>query len=438
GYYLLFILNSSGVPSLAEFVQLSLTPTDQPPTGTITNPSNNVSIGAGQSVSFAGTGTSSNSTIASYLWAFPGGSPVSSPLADPGAVTFSAVGTYTVSLTVTDSLGSTDPSPPTRTITVTAPPSITSVNSTSFTVGTAGSFTVTTTGSPTPALTESGSLPNPVTFKDNGNGTATLSGTPATGTAGFYPITITASNGVGTAATQSFTLTVSTGGTAPKITSASSTTFTVGTAGTFSVTTTGSPTPALSESGSLPSPVTFKDNGNGTATIAGTPASGTAGGYPITITASNGVGTAATQSFTLTVAAGSSGGIKLVQHTSVDEGIAALSSASLAFPSNNTVGNWIGVGIRVGQPNETITVKDSKGNTYHNATQINQTGDGDTLAIFYAENIAAGANTVTISVSSADTLRFAILEFSGVASSGSIDGAIANQGSNASPNSGSI
>jgi Putative Ig domain len=184
--------------------------------------------------------------------------------------------------------------------------------------------------------------------------------------------------------------------------------------------------------------VTFKDNGNGTATIAGTPATGTAGTYPITITANNGVGSAATQSFTLTVAAGGAGGIKLVQQTSVDEGIAALSSASLAFPSNNTAGNWIGVGIRVGQPNETITVKDSKGNTYHSATQINQTGDGDTLAIFYAENIAAGANTVTISVSSADTLRFAILEFSGVATSGSIDQAIANQGSNASPNSGSI
>ena len=88
-----------------------------------------------------------------------------------------------------------------------AAPSITSANNTTFTVGAAGSFTVTTTGSPTPSLTESGTLPSGVTFKDNGNGTATLSGTPAAGTAGSYPITITASNGVGTAATQSFTLT---------------------------------------------------------------------------------------------------------------------------------------------------------------------------------------------------------------------------------------
>ncbi len=325
GYYLLFILNSSGVPSVAQFVQLSLTPADQPPTGTITSPSGNVTINSGQFVSFAGTGTSSTNTIASYSWVFPGGNPATSSLANPGAVTYSTVGTYVASLTVTDSLGSTDPSPPTRTITVNGPPSITSPNITTFTVGTAGSFTVTTTGSPTPTVSESGSLPNAVTFKDNGNGTATIAGTPATGTAGTYPITITASNGVGTAAAQSFTLVV--------------------------------------------------------------------------------------------ISAGG-GGIELVQHTSVDDGIASLSSASLAFPANNTVGNWIGVGIRVGEPNETITVKDSKGNTYHGATQINQTGDGDTLAIFYAENIAAGANTVTVSVSSADTLRFAILEFWGISSLG--------------------
>ena len=301
GYYLLFLLNSSGVPSVAQFVQLSLTPTDQPPTGTITSPSGNVTIPSGQFVSFAGTGTSQSNSIASYSWVFPGGNPAASAIADPGPVTFSTPGTYGASLTVTDSLGSTDPSPPTRTITVTGPPAITSASATTFTVSQLGTFVVTATGVPAPALTETGSLPHPITFVDNGNGTATISGTPATGTAGSYPITITANNGVGTAATQSFTLTVSSGTTAPTITSASSTTFTVGTAGSFTVTTSGSPIPALTETGSLPHPITFVDNGNGTATISGTPATGTAGSYPITITANNGVGTAATQSFTLTV-----------------------------------------------------------------------------------------------------------------------------------------
>jgi hypothetical protein len=189
------------------------------------------------------------------------------------------------------------------------PPAITSANSTTFTVGTAGSFSVTATGTPTPALSESGALPSGVTFHDNGNGTGTLSGTPASGTAGSYAITFKASNGVGTAATQSFTLTVNNGGTPPAITSANSTTFTVGTAGSFSVTATGTPTPALSESGALPTGVTFHDNGNGTGTLSGTPASGTAGSYALTFTANNGVGTPASQSFTLTVSGGGGGGL---------------------------------------------------------------------------------------------------------------------------------
>ncbi|HTT22831.1 MAG TPA: putative Ig domain-containing protein, partial [Candidatus Sulfotelmatobacter sp.] len=119
-------------------------------------------------------------------------------------------------------------------------PAITSGSSTTFVVGTMGSFTVMATGTPTPSLTETGALPSGVTFKDNGNGTATLGGTPTTGTAGSYAITITAQNGVPPNATQSFTLTVNQ---APTITSVNNTTFTVGTAGSFAVTATGTPTP---------------------------------------------------------------------------------------------------------------------------------------------------------------------------------------------------
>src|SRR5262249_48896034 len=168
------------------------------------------------------------------------------------------------------------------------PPPIPSVRTTPFTVSAPGTFTVTTTGVPTPSLTETGALPNGVTFKDNGNGTATLGGTPAAGTAGSYAITITANNGVVSPAQQSFTRRVNNASQAPTITSVSSTTFTVATPGTFTVTTTGAPTPSLTETGPLPNGVTFKDNGNGTATLGGTPAAGTAGSYPITIKAHNG------------------------------------------------------------------------------------------------------------------------------------------------------
>jgi hypothetical protein len=96
------------------------------------------------------------------------------------------------------------------TLTVQEEPIITSANSTTFVVGTAGSFTVIATGVPTPTITLSGTLPITITFSDNGNGTAILAGTPASSTAGVYPLTLTASNGVLPNATQSFTLTVST------------------------------------------------------------------------------------------------------------------------------------------------------------------------------------------------------------------------------------
>ena len=89
---------------------------------------------------------------------------------------------------------------------------------------------------------------------------------------------------------------------APAITSANHATFTEGTAGSFSVTATGFGPPAFTEVGTLPAGVTLKTTYSGntsTGVLAGTPT--VSGSFPITITANNGVGTPATQSFTLTV-----------------------------------------------------------------------------------------------------------------------------------------
>src|SRR5438445_5442854 len=99
-------------------VQLSSAPGDLPPVGTITSPASNVTITAGQSVTYSGTGSDPDGTISAYSWSFPGGSPSSSNLANPGAVTYSTPGTYVTTFTVTDNAGLTDPNPPTRTITV--------------------------------------------------------------------------------------------------------------------------------------------------------------------------------------------------------------------------------------------------------------------------------------------------------------------------------
>jgi uncharacterized repeat protein (TIGR01451 family) len=131
--------------------------------------------------------------------------------------------------------------------------------------------------------------------------------------------------------------------------------------------------------------------------------------------------------------------IALVQVVSKDAG--TTTSSSLAFSANNTVGNFIAVVLRAGKSNEIFTVSDSRGNTYRQAVQLNVTLDtphGDTLAIFYAENTRAGANTVTVSDTiSGASLRFAILEYSGVALANSLDGTAAAQGTNAAPTSGS-
>jgi outer membrane protein OmpA-like peptidoglycan-associated protein len=178
---------------------------------------------------------------------------------------------------------------------------ITSPVSATFNVGTAGGFTVDTSGFPTPAITEKGTLPQGVTFTDNGDGTAGLSGTPATGTGGPYPITITATNGIGQPTTQSFTLTVDQGA---AITSADQATFTVGQPGSFTFTTTGFPFPVVADPQIPVQGLSFTDNQDGTATLSGTPAAGTSGTYffPVVVTNTiNGQTDTARQDFELIV-----------------------------------------------------------------------------------------------------------------------------------------
>ena len=180
------------------------------------------------------------------------------------------------------------------------PPQITSTDSGAMTVGDAGNIAVDATGTPTPSILESGTLPNGVSFSDNGDGTAALSGTPDNDTGGIYDFTVTASNGVGSDAVQDFTLTVDQ---APTVSSDDSTSFSVGQQSSFTVTTTGYPTPSLSDGAAvLPDGVSFTDNGDGTATISGVPSAGTAldSPYDFTISASNSAATTP-QSFALTI-----------------------------------------------------------------------------------------------------------------------------------------
>jgi large repetitive protein len=178
-------------------------------------------------------------------------------------------------------------------------PSIASQNAADFVVGSFGTFTITTDGYPAVAVSESGGLPDGLTFQDNGNGTATISGIPDGTSLGTYPLLITASNGVGADAVQTLTLTVDNPA-PPVITSGGSAAFVVGQWSSFSITSTSGSVDSLSYTGTLPEGLFFEGDGVGTATICGTPAAATAGTYNLTITASSAYGQS-TQALVLTV-----------------------------------------------------------------------------------------------------------------------------------------
>jgi hypothetical protein len=209
GYYMLFLLDSAGVPSVAQFIQL--TPyTTTPPTGAITSPATDPTVTEGNSVNF-----STSTAAASYSWVFPGGTPSSSVAQNPGIVTFSTEGTYVASLTVADASGNSDASPPTRTITVL--PTIAdfgiSVSPSFVTVtpGQSANFTVTVSrlsGHPQTVSLSLGSqsgFPSGVTgagfspFTIRGAGTSTLTVDTTTSVVpGALSLTITGSDGIRT------------------------------------------------------------------------------------------------------------------------------------------------------------------------------------------------------------------------------------------------
>jgi len=297
------------------------------------------------------------------------------------------------------------------------PPSITSITPTSGAVGTsvtvAGINFGTTQGTST--VTFNGTAGTPTAW----SGTSIAVPVPAGATTGNVVVTVggVASNG------SSFTVIVP-----PSITSLNPTSGAVGSSVTITGANFGATqgTSTVTFNGTAATPTGW----NATTIVAPVPAGATTGNVVVTVAGQAGNGS----NFTVTT---STAGIALVQHRSKDAGITA--SSTLAFNSNNTAGNWIAVVIRAGKAGQVLTVSDARGNAYHTAIQFNVTTDapnGDTLGVFYAENIAGGANTVTVAESiNGNTLRFAILEYSGVALANSLDVVSTAQGTSATANS---
>jgi uncharacterized repeat protein (TIGR01451 family) len=88
------------------------------PESIMDTPAEDVTIAAGEAVTFGATCTDADNTVPfSVAWDFGGGAP-NVMVEDPGDVTFATPGIFTVTVTCTDALGATDPTPPTRTVTV--------------------------------------------------------------------------------------------------------------------------------------------------------------------------------------------------------------------------------------------------------------------------------------------------------------------------------
>jgi hypothetical protein len=151
----------------------------------------------GSEGSFSVTASGTPSPSVTESGALPGGVEFN-PVTDALSGTPTESGSFAITFTAENGVGAN--AVQSFTLTVHAAPAITSQAGATFTKGVAGSFTLTASGNPAPVISESGTLPAGVEFKNG-----VISGTPTQ--TGSFPISFTASNEVGFS-TQSFTLTV--------------------------------------------------------------------------------------------------------------------------------------------------------------------------------------------------------------------------------------
>ena len=203
---------------------------------------------------------------------------------------------------------------------------ITSPNYKAFVEGEESKFIVEAIGNPSPVIKIEGTLPDGITFKDNGDGSAELSGIPANGSKGEYrELIITAGNGFDSDM-QNFRLDiVKSDDIFINFISPDHAAFKVGDYREFLIVVEGIPKPAITLDGSLPDGLTFIDRGNGTAHLFGVPEESTEGIYNFDIIANNGYTTPVQQDFTLNVVTTDD---KLIRFTSTDHTVFIIGTES--------------------------------------------------------------------------------------------------------------
>ena len=170
--------------------------------------------------------------------------------------------------------------------------------------------------------------------------------------------------------------------------------------------------------------------------ITATTAAHAAGAVSVVVTNTDAQSGTLTNGFTYTTSTGGGGPIAFVQ---VNAAIPQTATAALAlsYVSPQTAGNLNIVVVGWNDTTSTVTsVSDSLGNTYAQAGGM-ITGSSARQSIYYAKNIAAGSNTVSVVFNQAARyVDVRILEYSGLDTSNPLDVTSSAAGSSVSPNSG--
>ena len=418
-----FTVQVSDANSVTATQPLSITVV--PPALTVTT----TSLPSGtQNAAYSATLTATGGTTP-YSWSITVGTlPAGLTLASAtGVISGTPTGTGTSNFTV--QVTDTNSATATKALSITVgatPPTVTTTSLPNGTQNAAYSTTLTATGGTTPyswSIT-AGALPAGLTLASS---TGVISGTP-TGT-GTSNITVQVTDANSLTGSKALSLTV----VAPlNITTTSLPNGTQNTAFSTTLTATGGTTPYSWSitAGTLPTGLTLAA---GTGVISGTPTGTGTSNFTVQVTDANSL--TAAKSLSITINTSSGGGIGLVQENAAQG--SGVASVSAAFPAANTTGNLILAFVRMSSATQTVTLKDSAGNTYVEAVGQVQTADGSQVHLFYAKSILAGANTVTATFSATNNHPWlAIYEYKGLNAANPLDQTAQAQGSSAAPNSG--
>ncbi len=116
-----------------------------------------------------------------------------------------------------------------------------------------------------------------------------------------------------------------------------------------------------------------------------------------------------------------------------------VSSTSMTFPNNNVAGDLIVAWFEEDDTVPIVSISDSKGNTYAQAGAEVNSGSWKSV-VYYAQNIAAGANTLTLTLNATTSAAFSFyaLEYMGVSTSTAFDTSTGAFGTNGTPSSGNF